>query len=264
MSRCNRKKCEMEKVMSIVFGIIAALCMVYYIIAASYAGPGSSFLSFWLVAVAGFGMLALFFHMAGKGEWLSHIPVIIKAVATFIFIFAVVVFCVIEGMIISKINATPEKDVDYLIVLGAQVRGTKVTKSLARRLDVAYEYADKHEEVTVIVSGGQGRGEDLSEAEAMKKYLVKKGLDENRIIMEDKSTTTKENLMFSDEKADLKDKRIAIVTNNFHVYRAMKLAEKLGYKKVEGLAGKSDKILFINYMVRESFAILKEYAVGNI
>lgn len=250
--------------MKIIFGILAMLCITYYIIAASYAGAGSSFLMFWIAAAVGFALLSFICCMVQKHYWFMNIPKIVKIIVLTGVSIAIIVFCVVEGMIISKINASPGDDVEYLVVLGAQVRGTRVTKSLARRLDVAYSYAQKHENVMVIVSGGQGNGEDISEAEAMKKYLIKEGLDEKRILMENKSTTTKENLMFSDEMADLKDKKVAVVTNNFHVYRAMKLAEKLGYENVEGLAGKSDKILFINYMVRESFAILKEYAVGNI
>lgn len=250
--------------MGILFGILSVVCLVYYIIAASYAGTGSSFLNFWLAAFIGFFLMAVFFYFAGKRDLLQHIPKAVKAAAVIIFAVGVLLFAVLEGMIISKINAQPDGNVEYLVVLGAQVRGTKVTKSLARRLDAAYKYAKEHEDVLVIVSGGQGKGEDLSEAEAMKKYLVKLGLSEGRIIMEDKSTTTKENLIFSYEKIGNPDAKVAVVTNNFHVYRAMKLARKLNYKDVQGLAGRSDEVLFINYMAREAFAILKEYLVGNI
>lgn len=253
-----------SQAMSIIFGILSVGCIVYYIIAASYAGVGSSFLTFWLAAFAEFLLLAVFFYISGKRDWMEHIPNAIKVIAVVIVSAGLLLFAILEGMIISKMHAVPEKDVDYLVVLGAQVRGTRVTKSLARRLDAAYEYAAGHEKVIVIVSGGQGTGEDISEAEAMERYLLDAGLPEKRIIMEDKSTTTKENLIFSREKIDNPNASVGVVTNNFHVYRAMKLAEKSGYKDVQGLAGKSDNVLFINYMVREAFAILKEYLVGNI
>lgn len=253
-----------SQIMCIIFGILSLICMAYYIIAASYAGAGSSFLTFWLAAFVGFLLLAVFFYISGKRDWMEHIPKVVKAAAVVIVGAGLLLFAVLEGMIISKINAVPEKDVDYLVVLGAQVRGTRVTKSLARRLDAAFKYASEHEDVIVIVSGGKGIGEDISEAEAMKKYLMDAGLSSERIIMEDKSTTTKENLVFSREKMDKPDASVAVVTNNFHVYRAVKLAEKLNYKDVQGLAGRPDKILFINYMVREAFALFKEYLVGNI
>lgn len=255
---------RISQVMCIVFGLLSLVCIVYYIIAASYAGAGSSFLSFWLAAFAGFLVLAVFFYFSDKRDWMEHIPKAVKVSAVAIFSLGILLFAVLEGMIISRINSVPEKDVDYLVVLGAQVRGTKVTKSLAGRLDAALEYAKDHEDIIIIVSGGQGTGEDISEAEAMKKYLVKEGFPDDRIIMEDKSTTTKENLIFSREKMNTPDASVGVVTNNFHVYRAMKLAEKLNYKDVQGLAGRPDKVLFINYMVREAFAILKEYLVGNI
>lgn len=238
--------------------------MAYYIVAASYAGTGSSFLFFWLAAFAGFLILAVLFYISGKRGWSEHIPKALKIIAVALVSIGVLVFAILEGMIISRINSVPEKDVDYLVVLGAQVRGAKVTKSLAGRLDAAFEYASGHDDVIVIVSGGQGTGEDISEAEAMKRYLMDAGLSSERIIMEDKSTTTKENLVFSRDKMDNPDAVAGVVTNNFHVYRAMKLAEKSGYKNVQGLAGRSDKILLVNYMVREAFALLKEYMVGNI
>lgn len=249
---------------SILFGILSVLCIGYYIRAASYAGTGSSFLNFWLAAFVGFLLLAVFFYISEKKEMAVHIPKVLKIAVVVVITMGFLLFAVLEGMIISKMNAYPQQDVDYLIVLGAQVRGTRVTKSLAKRLDAAMEYAQKHEEVTVIVSGGQGAGEEISEAEAMKRYLVDAGLSPKRIVMEDQSTTTKENLIFSHEKMEHPDDAAAVVTNNFHVYRAMKLAQTLGYRNVQGLAGGTDKILFVNYMVREAFAVLKEYVVGNV
>ena len=87
---------------------------------------------------------------------------------------------------------------------------------------------------------------------------MEKGIDRDRIIKEDKSTSTKENIKFSKEKMTIDNPRIAVVTNNFHVYRAMKIANKAGgFESVQGLAGKSDNHLIVNYMVREAFAIVK-------
>lgn len=247
-----------------IFIVLALLCMGYYVIAASYAGIASSFLSFWIAAFAGFAFFAFLFSSCGKKLILSHIPHAVRIAALCVMILGVMVFVTVEGLIISRMNASPTDDVEYLIVLGAQVRGNRVTKSLAKRLDAAFDYSKAHQDVEIIVSGGQGKGENLSEAEAMQKYLVNRGMDEDRIILEDKSTTTKQNLKFSREKMSNKDARAAVVTNNFHVFRAEKIAKKLGYNHIQGLAGKSDKRLLINYMVRELVAVLKEFFVRNI
>ena len=92
-------------------------------------------------------------------------------------------------------NAT--YDADYIIVLGSKVNGTKPSYSLQYRIDKAAEYLKSHEKTIAIVSGGQGKGEDISEALAMKQGLIKQNIAEDRIIMEDKSTSTDENITFS-------------------------------------------------------------------
>ena len=92
-------------------------------------------------------------------------------------------------------NAT--YDADYIIVLGSKVNGTKPSYSLQYRIDKAPEYLKSHEKTIAIVSGGQGKGEDISEALAMKQGLIKQNIAEDRIIMEDKSTSTDENITFS-------------------------------------------------------------------
>lgn len=166
-----------------------------------------------------------------------------------------------ECMIISKMNSKAADDADYIVVLGAQVRGERITKSLAKRLDAAYDYLIENEDTKVICTGGQGTGEDISEAFAEKRYLMEKGIAEDRIIMEDKSTSTYENLKFTLEIIGDKDAKIAIVTNNFHVYRAVLLGKYVGFKNVDGIAGDSDNRLLLNYMVREGLALFKEFIV---
>lgn len=88
-------------------------------------------------------------------------------------------------------------DADYMILLGAKVKGTEPSYSLQYRIDKAAEYLKTHEQTIVIVSGGKGKGEDISEARAMKKGLMKQSIAEQRIIMEDRSTNTDENIEFS-------------------------------------------------------------------
>lgn len=146
----------------------------------------------------------------------------------------------------------------YIIILGARIREGKVTDCLKRRLDKGLRYLQENPETICIVSGGKGRDEDISEAEAMFQYVKDCGMDESRICLEDKSTTTCENLVFSKQFIDnLEKDSVGIVTNNFHIYRAMKMARILGYKKVFALPATTNLVVFPKYMVREFFALLK-------
>lgn len=172
-------------------------------------------------------------------------------------------FVVIEGMIIWKGNTIPENNADYLVVLGAQVRGTKPSLILKYRIDKAAEYLEKHPDVKVVASGGKGNDEKISEAEAIKEGLMERGIDPSRVYTEDKSTSTKENLEFSKQYLDIEHQNIIIVTTDFHVLRAVSIAKKAGYRKVEGLAAESVWYLIPNNYVREFLALIKDKLVGN-
>lgn len=120
---------------------------------------------------------------------------------------------------------------DYLIVLGCGVRGEIPTEPLRSRLDTAIEYIGKNENCKIILSGGQGNGEDISEAEAMRRYLTEHGIDEKRLILESESTSTTENFRYSNKLVDggLSSYEVAFITNDFHIYRAYNLARIQGY-----------------------------------
>lgn len=171
------------------------------------------------------------------------------------------VFLVVVFLIWQAAGKVPEEDADYLIVLGAQVRGRKITNSLMRRLDAAYAYLCRNPRTKVIVSGGKGKGEDISEAEAMAENLLKRGINVERILREEMSTSTEENLRFSAEMIQREsgidpENVVVLVTNNFHVYRALMLGRQVGYQKLEGLSATSNLVLQLNYLVREFFAII--------
>ncbi len=166
-------------------------------------------------------------------------------------------------MIIKDMNSKPDDDCKYMIVLGCQIRGDMVTKSLRMRLDVAYEYAKCNPEVIIIVSGGKGQGENTSEAEAMYRYLTQKGIEGSRIIKEEQSTNTDENMSYSAQFIENKEDKVAIVTSNFHIFRAKLLAKAKGLCNICGAASPSDSILLVNYMVREAIGVVKDFMVGN-
>lgn len=179
-------------------------------------------------------------------------PVIVYLISGVFFLMVITLICIISGMF-----SPGRTDYEYLIVLGAQVRGTQITDSLLRRLKRACRYLEEHPDTKVIVSGGRGKGEDIEEARAMEDYLLDCGIEKSRIIKELRSRTTRENLMFSAGFFEKEQAVTGIVSNNFHVYRACCYARKLGYQKVYPVPAGCHPVLFVNYAVREVFAVWK-------
>ena len=160
----------------------------------------------------------------------------------------VVVECLLSGH-----DETGKQGLDYIIVLGAQVKGTTPSFALHWRIERAYEYLSGNPNTIAVVSGGQGNGEDISEAECMRRELIRRGIAEERILIEDKSTSTKENISFSLEIIGDKAARMGVVTNNFHVWRAVRIARRTGAENTVGVAAQYPNVLLIHYMVREFF-----------
>ncbi|PJN86887.1 YdcF family protein [Bacillus sp. mrc49] len=157
----------------------------------------------------------------------------------------------------SKHQAIPE-GADYLIILGARVKGSVPSLSLQYRIDKASEYLLANKQTVAIVSGGKGHGEDISEAQAMQRGLIEKGIEGTRIIMEDKSTTTYENIVFSKEFIPDQASPGVIVSNDFHIYRAVAIATKEGLN-IKGIPAKTPKVSVPKSYFREYLAITKYY-----
>lgn len=183
-----------------------------------------------------------------------------------------VFFAFLEAQVIRGANGEYSEDVDAVIVLGAGVNGERPSLSLRTRIDAAaaYIYALPND-VPVILSGGQGGGEDISEAECMRRELKKFGFDDARLILEDKSTDTRENLVNSCEilremGLDPNDARlrVAIVTNDFHLHRAQLLWEEIAAAQTIGVGAKLPWLhLIVNYYVREAFALAELLVLGG-
>jgi len=151
----------------------------------------------------------------------------------------------------------------YVIVLGAKVKpGGILSLSLKNRLEEAVSYLNKYPDVKVIVSGGQGADEDRTEASAMLSYLQDKGIDRERILVEEQSTSTYENLLFSKELLPEGTKRITIVSNDFHLQRAKYLAKKLDLE-ADVIVAKTPKSVEAKLKLRERAALLKTYIIGH-
>lgn len=168
------------------------------------------------------------------------------------------------GVIATTAAAAPPAGLDYLVVLGAGLRpdGTP-SEALAFRLDAALDYLGDNPETTCVVSGGQGFGEVRPEADAMYDYLMEHGLEEGRVMREDRSTTTAENIRNSAALLP-EGASVGVVTNDFHLYRALRIAEKNGLSAAHGLAAPSNPLYLPQSALRECAAIVKDALVGNL
>lgn len=250
------------KIVNFLILAIGLFCLIYYGIIIGYSGTGTSFSSFWLFV--GILCISLFVLIRFAISRDINIPQPIRYLVIFIVLCGLCIFLIIEGLIIYHANKEAEPNMDYLIVLGAQIRGSRITNSLYKRLKASEIYLKENPETLVIVSGGQGPGEDITEAEAMKNYLLENGIAEERILVEDKSTNTVENILYSKELITKDEAKVAVVTNGFHVFRSINIAKKQGITNVQGLSASSDRVLFISYYVREVLAVMKDFICGNI
>lgn len=161
-------------------------------------------------------------------------------------------------LIFSGTRDKPSTSPDTVLILGAQVKG-KTKKDaypsvvLRERLDTAAAYLEEYPEAVAIVCGGQGADEPDSEANVMKNYLIKQGIPKNKIIMEDTSTRTKENILNAQKKQPLNN--TVIVTSDFHVFRAKLLAKRLGIESVSGLPAVSNNSAIFKSYTREIIAL---------
>lgn len=183
----------------------------------------------------------------------------VSAAAAVCVIIAVTISC----FMISASRDNPKDIKTTVVVLGCKVKDGRPSLMLKRRLDAAYEYLAEHENVNVIVSGGQGYDEQISEARCMYDYLVSRGIAPERIIMEDKSESTYENLKFSCEiieKNDLCD-QITIITDGYHQLRAEMIAAELGIEAYN-ISADTSWWLVPTYWVREWFGVTYQFVCG--
>lgn len=164
---------------------------------------------------------------------------------------------VMYGLIKSQMAHVPQDNADTLIVLGAKVWGTvespRPSPVLKERLNTASAYLKANTQSQVIVTGGQGSDEPASEAQVMKDYLIQEGIEESRILIEDQSTSTKENLINAQMFGDLGT--TVLVTSDYHSYRALLTAKRLGLQNVESLAAPSQSNAKFKDTVREVLAL---------
>lgn len=241
-----------------IWMIVGILCVLYCLALAITGGTGTWFFLIWGIMGIAFILWGIF-----RGRIWHVMPHWLNITAGTLFLLMLAVFLFTEGCIISGFSKNTDKELDYIVVLGAQLKTTGPSRVLQYRLDTAYEYLTAHPDTKAIVSGGQGSNEPASEAQGMYDYLVKRGIEPGRIVLEDKSVNTEQNIRFSKEFLQADTDKVGIVSNNFHVFRAVKLAKAAGYRNVVGIAALATAFYLPNNMLREFFGVVKDFLMGH-
>ena len=202
------------------------------------------------MTMAGLGVLVFLFPRLPRGGQIA----LGAAVAL---VLAAITVCMLP--VLRAAHTDTDAEAEYLIVLGAKVNGVTPSYAMVDRLQAALNYLNAHPQSTVIVSGGQGDDEGISEAEAMAVWLKAHGIDESRILKEDQSETTRQNLenSFAIIRANggNPSNGVAIVTSEYHLYRAREMAAALGARPIGVAAQTGIFAMRINYFIREALAV---------
>lgn len=222
--------------------------------------------AFFLLCLQGYSFSAICCTAAaGVIGFYTFVPRIFKKSKAVIRIFTIIlcigllIFGITEAVILSASRGNPEEPAEYLLVLGAKVNRHGPSLTLRNRIDAAYDYLTAHPDTTAILSGGQGSDEPVTEARCMFDELTARGIDPERLWMEDNSTNTWENLKFSramlEENTGTVPEKIALLSSEFHLFRAQLFARRFGFDTVGVPAATSLPFLKVNYFLREAAAV---------
>ena len=248
----NKKELTV-KYISLSIGVLLIICAILYNVKSNFT-VGTVFCYALGAMLASYGI----FHRTLSKKlprWLKYTALFGLA---FIFVFASAIY--ICG---NSDNVTYEEDV--IIVLGAGIKGERIGVNLQNRLDTALSYHEKNPNALIVVSGGQGPYEDITEALAMERYLIGHGVPSEKIIREERSTSTEENFAFSksviDSRLGAGSYKCAFITNGYHIYRASLYAENAGFSEMTHLHAETPWYTAVPNGLREVIAVLKSWIV---
>lgn len=229
----------------------------YFVTCVLYGGPGLSMLWIWPAAAA-FSAVRVWM-LLGQLQGKTRVPGLLRNGYRAVFMICLCVFLVIEANITTQMHTEPVHGLDYIIVLGAGLRGRTPSNPLRVRIERAYEYMAENANTILIASGGQGPDEEISEALCIKETLVNMGISSDRILLEDRSTSTEENLRNSLHLIGNADASVGIVTNGFHEYRAGLLAKDAGFNNAVSVPAITLFPVGIHYTIREFFGVVQYF-----
>lgn len=248
----------LEYVRIAVFAALG-IAMIVYGLAVKRAATGTAFYRVWVLG----GVLLLLMAVSCVFRFRQKLPSAVRNAGLAIFIIGCVLLLLTEMLILSHFG-DKDQDADWLIVLGAQVFEDRPSLVLKYRLDKAAEYLKSHPDTKCIVSGGKGPNEPFSEAHGMSRYLIEAGISEDRILLEEESMNTSENLENCLKMLPENCGKVGIVTNNFHIFRALRIAKKKGYEDVCGIVAPSKPFYLPTNLLREFVGVTKDLLFGNM
>ena len=242
----------MKKVLFIGSGLLAALAVFFEFALVGYRMSAVLFL-------AGAAVLAIFGWLAGKTTKAAKAARI--SLVVFLFI-GCGCFLAAEIPVLTDCHSDPNTAADHLIVCGAGIKGSIPSRSLIDRLEAALAWLDENPDSNAILTGSQGPDEDVSEARAMVDWLTERGVDPARLILEEQADDSFENIQYSLALLGPDPGRVAILSSEYHLHRLGYMAERMGCEPVLVAAKTSIFPLFVNYAVREAFAMWKLWVFG--
>jgi len=254
---------KLKRIIGIIMCILAIFCLLNSLCTMALNVTFWPFFLFLSIVLAVLAYLHLKIQLNMINKFIKYGSIIIHTLA----ILFIISFIIVESLIIGSGNAKDSEKSDYVVILGAGLNGDVPSLTLSQRLKASIELLDiLPEDTKIVVSGGQGPGETITEAEAMKRYLVEQGISADRIIKEEKSTSTEENLVFSRklirEIGSKENIKITIVTSNFHMFRSKALAKKAGFEDVQCWSAPILSLLIPTYYVREYLAIINSLVLN--
>jgi uncharacterized SAM-binding protein YcdF (DUF218 family) len=240
-----------KDILLMIFGIFLSL----YFIITSIRWGRLDFFNF-LVILLGVLIIILSFKIDPIIIWFKRRHKLIQYILIISFSCFVLSFVIYQSKIIYNMRNTSKTEADYVLVLGCQVIGEYASLPLLSRGYTAIRYLNRNPETKVVLAGGRGSGENITEAEALKRLLLENKIDKERILLEEQSRNTRENLRLSDELYNLSGKNIVLVTSDYHMFRALSVAKKLKYTNVSGLPSRSQRTALPAFLLREYVTIV--------
>lgn len=231
---------------------VGVACILYYIMCGLFVRFGQSLL--WIWPVAGVILIARFF--LARAGIIAMVPRGALIAGRTLIALAAAFFLLVQGMIVHGMVAAAPDNLDYLVVLGARVNGTEPSLALQMRAETAAEYLMDNPDTLVIASGSMGDGENITEAECISNILQQAGIAPERILLEDKATSTAENMRFSYALMDDPAATVGVVTNGYHMYRAQLIARSNGSHPIYGVSAGSSAFMLPHTMTREFIGLV--------
>ena len=220
-----------------------------------------------LVCCAMIAVLLFYNVCAMLEKTYPHPTKVVKRVFTVLLCIGILILGVTEALIIKASLGDPDPGCKYVVVLGAKVRHDGPSVSLQNRIDAAYDYLTAHPDAIAVVSGGQGEDEPMTEAECIYRALIGRGIDPERVWIEDKATSTWENLQFSldliEEKTGLRPETIGIISSEYHLFRAGLFADACQVESVGIPAKTTLKSQKLNHFLREVAGVWHYILLGG-